>query len=765
MYGKYRAVRLRLCEILVKNGLISQEGLERALRVQKGEGGRIGEILVRMRMVREEDIASTLASQMGIPYLSLENIDADFRLLKIVPADFAVREQAFPICLTGNILTVAMSDPLDFKAIEDLERITGCRVEPVVAMATAIRKAIDEFYEQSEKKKRNEQFMPQGDLLRAQKRAEGLKDSELVRGAPGMISPVPANELLTKQKALAKELEEKEASLKGARKETSRVRRLVEALRKAHEKVKVLNSHLENKEQAYGKAQEEFSHLEKRLKELEAERERVTREDESKRTALNAQITELKTRHDRFAQELEAKERALADARKETERRAQLERELKDTQAQLASQKKTHEGTLREYQTAEKRLKELEAERERVTREDESKRTALNAQITELKTRHDRFAQELEAKERALADARKEAERRAQLERELKDTQAQLASQKKTHEGTVQEYQIAEKRLQELDTAHARLKSEMTEKERETQTLRDKVLTLQGEVELAQKAVAEKKGQIEDTQSKLLEVDKEQLGERDRRVNLEKLLARQNEALVNLEHKAQHTSMLLKEKEVMLEARTKEVEERSREYQGKLSRAEAERDRMALEVQQKNESLESFKREADGLRSDMAKKESELKELRAKAQLFERDTQEKVLSSQTQLGMLQEQLSMQEQQEQELARQVQQYEEEKRVWSDRHRYLVEELDRLREEVVPTVDDDEEGSESEVAGRSVDVAASTRVSVGSGSASIAIQRTASRTIRREEVREPNNWLFLVLLYSIFYIAGILYLILS
>lgn len=152
MYTKNQAVRIRLCEILIARGLISPETLERALLIQKEEGGRIGEILVRMKVVSEADIAAALAEQLGILCLSAEDLKAGTDAAQLVPEYFAVRAQALPICLDGGVLTVAMADPLDFKTVEDLERITWRKINPAAAPALILKEAIKESYKECNKR-------------------------------------------------------------------------------------------------------------------------------------------------------------------------------------------------------------------------------------------------------------------------------------------------------------------------------------------------------------------------------------------------------------------------------------------------------------------------------------------------------------------------------------------------------------------------------------------------------------------------------------
>ena len=131
---------------MVERGLITVEQLEEALNKQRQKGGLIGEILVDMGLVKEEDIAQTLTAQYGFPYLPLSNYDIDPEVLKVIPARVARQYFLLPIDKIGNCLTVAMSNPLNLQAIEDVEMLSGCMVQTFVATSSDIRAAIEKYY-------------------------------------------------------------------------------------------------------------------------------------------------------------------------------------------------------------------------------------------------------------------------------------------------------------------------------------------------------------------------------------------------------------------------------------------------------------------------------------------------------------------------------------------------------------------------------------------------------------------------------------------
>ncbi|HUK55955.1 MAG TPA: type II secretion system ATPase GspE [Nitrospiria bacterium] len=138
--------RKMLGEMLIAEGLISREQLERALSEQKLHGGRIGTIFRSMGFVTEEDIIKVLGKQMGIQPVTLSSIIIDPDVVKIIPETMARRHQVIPVFKKDRILTLAMVDPLNVFAIDDLRRATGMEIQPVVSSESEVMKAIDRFY-------------------------------------------------------------------------------------------------------------------------------------------------------------------------------------------------------------------------------------------------------------------------------------------------------------------------------------------------------------------------------------------------------------------------------------------------------------------------------------------------------------------------------------------------------------------------------------------------------------------------------------------
>jgi len=137
----------RLGDMLVKASLISKEQLEKALRQQESGGGRIGTNLVKLGFISEDDITSFLSRQYGVPSINLSHFEIDPAVIKLVPSEIAQKHQVIPINRTGNVLTVAMADPSNIFAIDDIKFMTGFKVEPVVAAETSIKNSINKYYD------------------------------------------------------------------------------------------------------------------------------------------------------------------------------------------------------------------------------------------------------------------------------------------------------------------------------------------------------------------------------------------------------------------------------------------------------------------------------------------------------------------------------------------------------------------------------------------------------------------------------------------
>ncbi|HWP76676.1 MAG TPA: type IV-A pilus assembly ATPase PilB [Methylomirabilota bacterium] len=137
----------RLGDRLVAEKLITTEQLQRALAEQKGSADKLGTILVRLGFITEDSLVSFLSKQYSIPAITVAQVDPDPDVLKLVPEQIAKKHSVLPIKRMGNVLTLAMADPTNVFALDDVGFMTGLQIQPVVASEAAIRKAFERLYE------------------------------------------------------------------------------------------------------------------------------------------------------------------------------------------------------------------------------------------------------------------------------------------------------------------------------------------------------------------------------------------------------------------------------------------------------------------------------------------------------------------------------------------------------------------------------------------------------------------------------------------
>jgi type IV pilus assembly protein PilB len=139
-------LRKKIGECLIQAGLITEEDLGVALTEHKRTGERLGVVLVRMNLATEKQIAKALAFQLGFPYINLSENPPDAGAVTLIPKDVALKRVCVAVRLEKNLLTVAMSDPLLFSLVQDLEFQTGYRIKQVVATRGDITEAIQTGY-------------------------------------------------------------------------------------------------------------------------------------------------------------------------------------------------------------------------------------------------------------------------------------------------------------------------------------------------------------------------------------------------------------------------------------------------------------------------------------------------------------------------------------------------------------------------------------------------------------------------------------------
>src|ERR1700722_10573928 len=136
----------RLGELLVRENLISVQQLRKAQEEQQKSGARIGSALIKTGAIEESKLTDFLSKQYGVPAINLKDFDIDPEIIKLVPKDVAEKHLVIPVNRAGPSLIVAMSDPSNIFAVDDLKFLTGYNIETVVASEVAIKEAIEHYY-------------------------------------------------------------------------------------------------------------------------------------------------------------------------------------------------------------------------------------------------------------------------------------------------------------------------------------------------------------------------------------------------------------------------------------------------------------------------------------------------------------------------------------------------------------------------------------------------------------------------------------------
>jgi type IV pilus assembly protein PilB len=137
---------VRLGELLLRERRVTPTQLQEALTYQRTNGGRLGSSLVKLGFLTEDDISKLLSRQYGVPAVDLKAVTFDQTLLRLIPAETAAKYNVIPVSKTGNTLTLAMTDPTNVFAMDDIKFRTGLNVEPVIGAETAISEAVNHYY-------------------------------------------------------------------------------------------------------------------------------------------------------------------------------------------------------------------------------------------------------------------------------------------------------------------------------------------------------------------------------------------------------------------------------------------------------------------------------------------------------------------------------------------------------------------------------------------------------------------------------------------
>src|SRR3954453_7915666 len=139
----------KLGEILVRENLLSAQQLREALDYQREHGGRLGYNLVKLGLVSDDMITAVLSRQYGVPSVNLELFDIDENVLRLIPQEVSEKYSVLPLSRVGATLTLAMVDPTNVFAMDDIKFMTGLNIEPVVVSEASVQEAIARYYSQS----------------------------------------------------------------------------------------------------------------------------------------------------------------------------------------------------------------------------------------------------------------------------------------------------------------------------------------------------------------------------------------------------------------------------------------------------------------------------------------------------------------------------------------------------------------------------------------------------------------------------------------
>lgn len=140
------SLRKKIGELLLEQGLINKELLNEALNFQKKYGGFIGDYLVHHGYVSEKDIVLCICRQYGFPYIDISSFTIDKHVINLVPVSIAEKFCLIPIDKIGQLITIAMANPLNLEAIEMLKSATGCEIQVFIATISDIKNALEIYY-------------------------------------------------------------------------------------------------------------------------------------------------------------------------------------------------------------------------------------------------------------------------------------------------------------------------------------------------------------------------------------------------------------------------------------------------------------------------------------------------------------------------------------------------------------------------------------------------------------------------------------------
>src|SRR5438046_10499880 len=139
----------RMGDLLVREKILTGDQLDQALKKQRETGGRLGSVLVKMGVLTDEEVTNFLSRQYGVPAINLQFFEIDPNVVKLIPQETARKHQILPLSRVGASLTLAMVDPTNVFAMDDIKFMTGLNVEPVVVAEASVQAAIARYYSTS----------------------------------------------------------------------------------------------------------------------------------------------------------------------------------------------------------------------------------------------------------------------------------------------------------------------------------------------------------------------------------------------------------------------------------------------------------------------------------------------------------------------------------------------------------------------------------------------------------------------------------------
>ncbi len=192
----------KLGELLIEAGLIDDFQLASALSHQRNWGGKLGTILADMEFVKEEDVAKVIAEKLKIPYADMFTPEIPEAVIGLLKTDIAKKYTVMPVGKEGTSLRIAMADPLDIEAIDELRFITGLNIKPALALESEIQLAIRKYYDGEHVVRK--QRMSSRDHAASSSKMEIIRGSDLTMRKTA--SSDPANSILSREESLQQAL-------------------------------------------------------------------------------------------------------------------------------------------------------------------------------------------------------------------------------------------------------------------------------------------------------------------------------------------------------------------------------------------------------------------------------------------------------------------------------------------------------------------------------------------------------------------------------